>query len=214
MPGDRGALERKERSEALLLRLDIPINPDLPIVENSNEIRLRDGKEVIRRAMCLFAVSYAALESVAGAQSLLERWSLTEHLSPKERAFLSSATPSHHDRVQFSWRCEAMVPLMWATGLMEELSFPTEDFNFEYLSDFWKTIPHGFWEGVGTRSADEILDEVDLIYRLHWAVREAQLSEMPVPGGLDEGVVMERHHALNWLIGYGECDWDDVTTDT
>ena len=28
------------------------------------------------------------------------------------------------------------------------------------------------------------------------------------------GVVMERHYALNWLIGYSDQEWDDVTTDT
>lgn len=30
----------------------------------------------------------------------------------------------------------------------------------------------------------------------------------------DAGVVQERHHALNWLIGYCGQDWDDITTDT
>jgi hypothetical protein len=33
-------------------------------------------------------------------------------------------------------------------------------------------------------------------------------------GGLDPGVTMERHHALNGLIGYDDADWDDVATDT
>ena len=32
--------------------------------------------------------------------------------------------------------------------------------------------------------------------------------------GLNRGVVMERHYALNWLIGYAGRDWDEVSTDT
>jgi hypothetical protein len=27
-------------------------------------------------------------------------------------------------------------------------------------------------------------------------------------------VVYERHYALNWLTGYMDQDWDDISTDT
>jgi hypothetical protein len=66
----------------------------------------------------------------------------------------------------------------------------------------------------GLHSANNILNEVDLIYRYHWAVRQASLDGEFAPGGLDVGVVQERHHALNWLICYCDADWDDVGTDT
>ena len=63
------------------------------------------------------------------------------------------------------------------------------------------------------RPQAEILDAADLIYRYHWAVREAGLNKRPAPARLDGEVVMERHRGLNWLIGY-EAEWDEVTTDT
>jgi len=28
------------------------------------------------------------------------------------------------------------------------------------------------------------------------------------------GVIYERHYALNWMIRYGEQEWDDVSFDT
>jgi hypothetical protein len=31
---------------------------------------------------------------------------------------------------------------------------------------------------------------------------------------LHPGVAQERHHALNWLIGYMDQEWDKVSTDT
>jgi len=64
------------------------------------------------------------------------------------------------------------------------------------------------------RPAGELLDAADLIYRYHWATREAELRGREPPAGLDPGVVMERHYALNWLIGYLGLDWDEVSTDT
>jgi len=165
--------------------------------------------------MCLFAVSKAGIDGTTDtASDLIERWDLTAALTPRERSFLETDPMSERDRIQYSWRCEALTPLMWATGLIDELPFPDDCFDFSYLSDFWVTIPSGFWEGVGLRPVGEILDQADLIYRLHWATRDAELNGKVPPAGLHPGVVMERHHALNWLIGYTEADWDDVTTDT
>jgi len=41
------------------------------------------------------------------------------------------------------------------------------------------------------------------------------------PAGLDiigvsttQGVTYERHYAPNWLIGYMDEEWDDISTDT
>ncbi|HDS1213045.1 TPA: DUF4272 domain-containing protein [Shewanella algae] len=31
---------------------------------------------------------------------------------------------------------------------------------------------------------------------------------------IDRGVVLERHYALNWLIGFENSDWDEVDTPT
>jgi hypothetical protein len=45
-------------------------------------------------------------------------------------------------------------------------------------------------------------------------VVDARVNGRATPAGLDADVIMERHHALNWLIGYMDQAWDDVTTDT
>ncbi|MEW6350880.1 MAG: DUF4272 domain-containing protein [Thermodesulfobacteriota bacterium] len=49
------------------------------------------------------------------------------------------------------------------------------------------------------RSKSEILDASDLIYRLHWATRQAQVHGDPTPPGVHAEVVEEWHHAVNWL---------------
>jgi Domain of unknown function (DUF4272) len=71
-----------------------------------------------------------------------------------------------------------------------------------------------FIEDSELRPIGDILDQVDLIYRYHWAVRNARLKGQQIPADLDPGVTEERHYALNWLIGYLEQAWDDVSTDT
>ena len=113
-----------------------------------------------------------------------------------------------------SWRIEAAVPLMWALNLVPALDRPgTETRTLELI----KTIRDVRLPNSGPlkmRTKDQILDEADLIYRYHWAVKDARISGRPGPMAIDAGIVQERHHALNWLINYENQSWDDVTTDT
>ena len=178
-------------------------------------IALRTGEETMRRAMCLFAVSHAGIHGTTGlAIELLGRWGLAGSLTPMERGFLASDPMPHRQRVAMSWRCEAMIPLMWATGLFASMPEPKDTFDFEYLTEFWLGIPAGYWKDVGVRPESEIVAATDHILQLHWALRDAELHHRPPPQGIDHGVVMERHHALNWLCRYGDYEWDDVATDT
>ena len=71
-----------------------------------------------------------------------------------------------------------------------------------------------FIENAKLRDQEEIFDQADLIYRYHWAVRNNNLKGIETPGNLDKSVIMERHHALNWLIDLNKTDWDDIVTDT
>jgi len=77
-----------------------------------------------------------------------------------------------------------------------------------------ETTTSQFIEHSELRPIADILDQADLTYRYHWAVRNAQLKGQQIPAALDPGVTQERHHALNWLIGYKEQAWDLVTTGT
>lgn len=53
----------------------------------------------------------------------------------------------------------------------------------------------------------------DYYYRLHWAAIELRIKEKE-NSIVNEEIIMERHFALNWLIGYLNDDWDNVKTDT
>lgn len=67
---------------------------------------------------------------------------------------------------------------------------------------------------INVRSKKEILDKADLIYRMDWACIDALMHGMNCPGEMNPGVVQARHKTLNWLIGWGNGDWDSVDTPT
>jgi len=123
--------------------------------------------------------------------------------------------PSQHDRIQFTWRHEAAWTLLWALGFVAELGKPDQICDVEFAaSTMAERTASQFIEDSELRPIANILDEADLIYRYHWAVRNARIKGQQVPAALDPGVTEERHYALNWLIGSNEQTWDDVTTDT
>jgi hypothetical protein len=64
------------------------------------------------------------------------------------------------------------------------------------------------------RPTGELLDALDLSFRLHWATTDARVKNAAPPAGLEPGVVAERHHALNWLVRFQDAAWDDVETPT
>lgn len=210
------ALDRKLRSEAILRAEGVPFFAQLPVVDTVAEALKRSKEEVARRALCVLFV--AAKGEGLGEElvdRLLESYELRPHLTQNELAFILDKSPSEHDRIQFAWRHEAAWPLLWALGFVVELGKPDRICDVGYAaSTMAKRTTSQFIEDSELRPIDQILDQVDLIYRYHWAVRNARIKGQPVPAGLNPGVTQERHHALNWLVGYLDQDWDRVTTDT
>lgn len=213
----QSARSRKTATEKFLKSKQVAINPQLPGVEDLSEARFRSPESVARRVVVLYNVSARGF-GVDQATVLynLKTAGVWETLSPKERNFIEQVHPSRQQCLNAAWRVEALWVLLWSLGLIDTLAFPTGPCNERLIPTL---IPEpentpSFVAAALLRNKEAILDETDLIYRLHWAVRDAKLSGEPITGGVDADVVQERHRALNWLTCYGDNEWDEVTTDT
>jgi len=214
------ALQRKSRIDATITARKIAVPADLPPLVCEPELRLRAPEDVLRRMLALFVVAIRA-ESLTGEQpisaaDLQKRFPPAfAGLTDAERAFLAQETPTQQEITQFLWRYEAILLLQWVLGLQDALPFADAICDVSSIS---RTAIERGTEGLrkqpAMRPADEILDALDLHYRLHWATRQAILKKMPAPAGLNDGVLQERHHALNWLVRFEDRDWDDVDTPT
>ncbi len=209
-------LARKARSEAVLTEHGVPINTHLPVIAAAREVRPRDKAEIARRALCLMVV---ALKGEGLEQEHVDRWLVTHalqaHFTPKENAFLDDPAPAFQDLATFAWRHEAAWVLLWSLRLADPLGLPVMrgDAKAAVTLMISRTTAQILAQA-RPRPIAEVLDAADLIYRCHWAVVDARLKGEPAPAGLDADVVLERHWALNWLIGYMDQAWDDISTDT
>lgn len=213
----QNSLERKKRSEAILAKEGVPFISHLPVIEDENTAKSRSPEEIAWRAMaiCVVAVKGEGLEQERVLE-IIDEYQLDRFFSPKEREFIYSDAPSERERIRFSWQYECYWVLLWALGYIEELSRPDQICDVSFAVGLMiDRSAEEFIRDAKLRSFQEILDEADLIYRYDWACVDARVNNLKIPDWMECGVILERHRALNWLIGYPEnADWDDVTTDT
>lgn len=211
------ALARKESSSEWLKEMAVPINQNLPPIQGEEDTESRSLETIASRALALTLV---ALKGEGLEQEVVERvysdLGLDGQLSPNEYEFYKNVEPDAQDRVNFVWRYESLFVLLWAMGYADELGYPGSICDVQAIVKLIHASKgvEGLMADAKLRSQSEILDEADRIYRLHWAVVDARLRGDKAPADLEGGVVYERHYALNWLIGYQDALWDDISTNT
>ncbi|MDB5357576.1 MAG: hypothetical protein JWN24_4029 [Phycisphaerales bacterium] len=207
---------RKARSIARLTGEGVPIIDHLPWIECDPAL-VQSLEAVACRAMviCLLGV-YAEPDGMP--RDLLDKFldsrGVRGDLTPRENEFLAKEIPSRQDRASFTWQYECAHVLLWAMGYNEALCAPTESCTAQGVSVI--VAPRSLvqlMEESNFRSPQEIFDGADLIFRYHWAARNAALRHEEPPAGLIEAVCYYRHYAFNWLIDSG-TNWDDVDTST
>lgn len=219
--------ERKQRSIAILKEHNIPYIEHLKVAVTENEAKIKKPGEILERAIALFAISvYSEVmlsenrdreKAMFYVDKVNELYGVKQLFSTEEQAYLTDENATEHQCVQFVWRYETLVPLLWSLGLIEELSYPSQICDVPAIASiFWKsTSVDDLMRQAAPRADKDILDQADLILRYDWACVNARVKQEETPGGLDSGIVMERHYAFNWLVGAnGNPDWDCIQTNT
>lgn len=210
------AIERKQRSVERLKKEGVPVLEHLPVIEDSAEAKKRTTEEIAHRtiAVVIAAVKGEGLDQ-ATVDSLVKKYGAEKFFSPEEIVFIKDVSPTQADRIKFSWRYECAWVLLWSLGYVDTLTKPEGICDVPKLVGILRDRDTAqFIKDAKPRPFDQILDQADLIYRYHWATTDARINSHPAPSKLEGGVVQERHYTLNWLIGYMDQEWDDISTDT
>jgi len=212
-------IDRKERSLSLIKSKNIKVAEFLPVIESENKVKIRSKKEIAERVAILSVTNAVAFNQISGeqAKNYLSKLDLLNLVSPKEMIFLEN--PTEDLKNNETWRSECIWVLMWALKIVDSLDFPNKMVDLgEISSDQYplgqnRTLLDFINSDKELRSKIEILDANDLYYRINWACVDARLKGNELTEVI-LGVVYERQYALNWLINYGDAEWDDVTCDT
>ena len=218
------AQERKNRSIEILQTQNVPFIEHLPLRYETNEVIPRDKKEVIERLACSFTSIMCALSIGKNEYTeedreymtqdfLSARYGALDLLTPKEQKIISGNNVSEAEAINAAWKYESSWVLLWALGVMEELSFPNQICDCDLVMGTMKRFENldDFMANTTLRPMEEILQALDWHYRYHWAAANARVNGSD-PAGIDEGIVMERRAGLEWLCCKGEEN--DNLTDT
>jgi hypothetical protein len=209
------ATARKERSINLLQREKIPTIPHLPVIVDSTKTHPRSIEDICKRIYALVLIAEKAEgESTETYEARVKQYGLQDVVSPDEWAFAHTDKPIKQDIIKFSQRLESAWMLAWTLGYVATLVKASEFCDSDTLREWVKSTPLStFIKQAKLTSLENILNETDFIYRIHWAVNDAELYGARIPAKLIPPVVYERHYALNWLIS-APTEWDKTITDT
>jgi len=211
--------ERKEKTETYLKELGIPFNLGLPPIEEESEANIRTAADIAKRIFILVYLGVYAEGDGGDKDEIIEflkSEELWDSVSKYEKTLLSKKKLTEKDKINISWQSECIYLMLWTLNKIDYIDLPVDQCKVGKMLDF---LPNAFdttkdfIQNATVRQTEEILDKSDLIYRLHWAVREAYSKNRDIPGNIDKGIIQEWHYAINWITYYDE-NWDDILTDT
>ena len=204
---------RRRRSREQLAAWGFATPEHLPPSPCEPEVALRPPSEVWARALGLAKVAVYAEGMHSGdpvdADELARAFPGAANTAD-EIAFLASKRAPTQEIARFAFRYESLFALQWVLGLVPELPFPGQICD---AGSVVRCMIDAKGPPSSLRSVAEILDVLDIHYRLHWVAVDRRVRAQ-ASGPIDEGIVYERRVALQWLIGLGGFDWDEIPTPT
>lgn len=203
--------EIKKRNSKYLSSIDIEVPEHLPTIESLEEVVPRSAKDVARRVCALTYVIGLAFD-VKGKElkGWLDQYDLLDFVSNYEKKLLDTDSISRQDKQKMSWMPECSQALAWCLGLVELNHFKHCDDDLVKKIPF-KTEPKRFIEDATIRPITEIQEQADLLYRMHWYIRNCNYTGKPCE--LNEGIIYQRRKAIDWVYGVSES-WDNIPMDT
>ena len=145
----------------------------------------------------------------------IELYNAKALFSPDEKEFIENDDPDQDEYNTYSWKIECNSALLWAINLIPDLPFPHTLSDVDTLYDLvLNSTREELLNRASYRDKNEILDMLDMLYRLHWAIVDTRLNNGEFPIELSPGVVFERRYALNWLVNLHDEEWDTISMDT
>ena len=219
----KSGVKRREESNNKIMKLGIECFPELPIIEESKDVKLKSVDDICKRAIASLLSIQLACDIIEGNNyeesrdyfiTFLRQFEVEDCLLPLEKK-LFDGTYTMADAVNVSWTYECYWALCWALGLINKMGFPKDVCNTKIAISFVSICNsyNDFKKKVKLRDVEEILDMLDLYYRYHWATVENSMTGTTEIKDLNLEVVAERRRGLEWLIKKDK-DWFDITLNT
>jgi len=210
------SIERMNREtiKYLLEEQNLVYNENLPKLELIKDIRTKE--EVVNRINVLH-ILYTIGEDESEEcfnffrDKLIEKNWVT-YLSEVEKETIFKTKLSEYDLLNFSWKKEAMLALMWLINLPRINLLEIKETQ---VSNYYDLLPpemtmEQFYESAQIKDLHEVVGFLDYYYCIHSAIRNRDGKGKT---SVEQSIIIERRRALEWLTNL-ELDWDSISLDT
>ena len=216
-------IKRKNKSNEIIKKMGIPVCHGLPILEDDMVKDFKSLDQICKRAIASLITIHLACDIKDGYDfnkskdifyNLLKEYGVQDCLNYTEKKIFDG-NYSHQEVLNITWTYESYWVLVWALGLVDDISIPNSICDCEKavkLVSNTKSFDE-FKSQCKLRDAYEVLDMLDLYYRYHWACVEKRINPNTNIADLNPEVVYERRRGLEWLFSEEE-DWFEVFLDT
>lgn len=174
--------------------------------------RVRSPEEVAKRTLVLFSLLARAFGApVMEIKTWLKDCKLFEALTLWEKQYLDNFSPTERNNINVTWKSEALLVLVWALKLIDNL--PPSDTQCD-TSIFQRILPP-----FNDLSEEEFINQAQLreektLFEMAHDLQNQHAKARSERNLAHIEVLQERHYAINWIVGYCNQEWDDITTDT
>ncbi|MBQ0137998.1 MAG: DUF4272 domain-containing protein [Kurthia sp.] len=223
----QSTVENQSVRQATIAKLQsngIPYANQLPLLPDTKDMQLLSVEQIARRAAVVLIIIQFVREIVDDsekasiktskriAEVFLNRYGVKMNMTPSEEAFLQQTNYDKQQLIDKMWLYESAWVMLWSIGLVENLEEPQQICDVEHL-----LMVLASYQNIGElltdaalRPAAEIFVRMDENYLYYWACVDARMKNLQAPADLDEGIVMERQRAFNWMSQLQNATWDDI----
>jgi hypothetical protein len=184
--------------------------------KDESQMKIRDSLSIAKRCIALLAMIGRVHEPDKNSMfKWVKEKDIDQYFTSREKLIFYKKELTEREKMEFSWRAEALVSLLWSLGVIENYPDLKNQYDI-YKHDLVLAAikdPNEFIAKAKTRPESEIEEMESKLYNQHWRVRDAELFQKNMPSELNPGIVYERRYGLSWVVGWGDS-WEDVPTDT
>jgi hypothetical protein len=197
-----------------LIKEGVPVNKGLPEIIIK---KVRTSKDVGVRINILgvFLAISDDSKSIKFFKKLLKEQDMLDYLTATEKLILESEKLTEQQEIDLSWNQESMYALSWCLGIASKMSSPTVESD---LHSIFKYLPpevdlKSFLDKCNLIDNQNILEELEYYYGLHWAVRHPESWSFLKVNKFKISIIRERRKAMEWVLD-NSLIWDDIPLDT
>lgn len=195
------AVSRRNKNNLIIQSRNILIDEKLPTTISENEAIFKNYDDIANKAFLYYYSALKTKGSISESEfnDLIKKQGIDEDITLSDSRFIKILNSDNKTHT-----LEFLKVMLWSMKIIFNIGFPDKEITIEEITKVLEANTNNDSSSEKVlRSEKEILDHLDLMYRLKSHIdSEKQKDNSSFEVTINENVVNERLNALKWIAGY------------